>query len=595
LLFGAGCVIHACNHAWDTYDPRFTASGTAGSAGASSGGDVDGSPCTPSSSRPCYSGPPATRKVGACKDGFQTCDDTRTWGACTGDVTPTVEDCTTAEDDDCDGVANDHCGVWSLAFGTSGANTGNEAYGMAVSPAGHVVIVGRAHGSLVAEDGDAGTPLGSGGDGVFMVGIDDPTAASAARFGGIYSPATTVALDADGGALLTGGIYEGDTVTFPGSAPLKNVQYGQDFEMFLARIEGPTTAWAESIITLPKGNSVESQAVAWSGAAAYVAGAFNGTSDLGIDGGSFYSKHLTQMVLKIDASSGTTTWQTSIGGSGGAHAVAVSAASGLVIVGGEYYDAPLSIAGKTFPGTGLPAGLVIALADATGDPLRARAYPSPGAQTASARVDSVAVDEGAGDVIVTGRFGGTVDFGGAATDFTSDAGAPDAGAPDAGSGCGPVTAVGPADLFVARLALADFSCRWVKTFGGNAGFNGPSHTAAGFDLRGQDFGPQIAVDSSGDAFLVANFAGTLDVEGWTLAAPGMYTLLLLKLDRSGQLTWLRRFGDADAYATAIGLDDAANVYLAGQFSGTLQIEPSHALAWPAAAQHDGMFAAKVAH
>ena len=56
----------------------------------------------------CYSGLPATRNIGPCHDGTQTC--TGTLGTCVGEVIPAVrESCFDAVDDDCNGVVNNGC------------------------------------------------------------------------------------------------------------------------------------------------------------------------------------------------------------------------------------------------------------------------------------------------------------------------------------------------------------------------------------------------------------------------------------------------------------------------------------------------------
>jgi hypothetical protein len=57
----------------------------------------------------CYGGPAATRGVGACKDGLQTCANTA-WGACLGAVLPSPEVCN-GVDDDCDGHVDNVLGT----------------------------------------------------------------------------------------------------------------------------------------------------------------------------------------------------------------------------------------------------------------------------------------------------------------------------------------------------------------------------------------------------------------------------------------------------------------------------------------------------
>ena len=62
--------------------------------------------CEPGTSSACYTGPEGTQDVGQCASGTQVCnDDGMSYGACEGEVLPAQDDCTTPEDEDCDGVA----------------------------------------------------------------------------------------------------------------------------------------------------------------------------------------------------------------------------------------------------------------------------------------------------------------------------------------------------------------------------------------------------------------------------------------------------------------------------------------------------------
>lgn len=71
--------------------------------------EVDaGCHCTPGETKDCYGGPTATLGVGVCKGGSQTCNAAGTaWGPCEGQVIPTMEDCPSLEDEDCDGLVNE--------------------------------------------------------------------------------------------------------------------------------------------------------------------------------------------------------------------------------------------------------------------------------------------------------------------------------------------------------------------------------------------------------------------------------------------------------------------------------------------------------
>jgi hypothetical protein len=507
-----------------------------------------------------------------------------------GDVTPKVEDCTTPEDDDCDGTPNEHCGVWSYAFAVPTSGGSNEAYGLAVTTAGHVMVGGAAHGKLAAA-GDAGV-LDDAGDGAFTVELDSPAHPTSTRYGGGNSALTAVALDGSGGALLGGVVFNNQTVSLPLlAAPLKNTSTSYEWDMLVARLQGGTGVWGVVFDSMPSGENAQSNAVAFgANATAYVAGQFQGTLDLpdgGPDGG-YVAKNNGALVLKVAAGSGAVEWSADIGESAAAYTVALGT-GGAVLVGGAYSDGTLKLGSKTLPGSGQPSGMLIELDDNSGQPLRARGYPTTGAP-ATVRVDSIAVDNKAGEVVVAGRFAGTVDFGAAAVDLVADA-----GTPGGGPGCAPTAPMGVSDVFVARLRIADLSCRWVKTFGNGSGLDGPGHSSSGFTVRGQDFGPQVAVDPTGAALVAANYGTTLPVGPWSLTAPGTYAIALLKLDAQGNLVWVRSFGGAYTYATAIGVDGTGDVYLAGQFTDKLQIEPSHVLVSPALTGHEAVFVARIAH
>src|SRR5688500_18446572 len=68
-----------------------------------------GGECVPAATRPCYSGPPNTEGMGACKAGIQTCSDDGVWGVfCDGEFVPSSDDCNADDvDDDCDGIVDD--------------------------------------------------------------------------------------------------------------------------------------------------------------------------------------------------------------------------------------------------------------------------------------------------------------------------------------------------------------------------------------------------------------------------------------------------------------------------------------------------------
>ncbi|WP_433931472.1 hypothetical protein AB3662_44650 [Sorangium cellulosum] len=78
--------------------------------------------CVPGNATSCYTGLAGTAGVGICKAGTKICDAHGTaYGPCIGEVLPTLDDCHTAADEDCNGVnascaAGEH--LWSMSFGT---------------------------------------------------------------------------------------------------------------------------------------------------------------------------------------------------------------------------------------------------------------------------------------------------------------------------------------------------------------------------------------------------------------------------------------------------------------------------------------------
>src|SRR5262249_5664226 len=83
-------------------------------------------------------------------------------------------------------------------------------------------------------------------------------------------------------------------------------------------------------------------------------------------------------------------------------------------------------------------------------------------------------------------------------------------------------------------------------------------------LSDQDFN-SVATDASGDAVVVGDFAGTLDLDdGHPLTSiTGSHDLLLAKYDPSGKLLWAKQFGDY-SYQSAdqVAVDAAGNIVMA---------------------------------
>ncbi len=144
---------------------------------------------------------------------------------------------------------------------------------------------------------------------------------------------------------------------------------------------------------------------------------------------------------------------------------------------------------------------------------------------------AVAADA-SGNVLVTGAFSGTVDFGG-----------------------GPLTSAGNYDIFVAKYDPSGAHL-WSRRFGSTSG----------------DYGRGIAVDAAGNVYVTGDFADAINFDAGgsvatELVSAGINDVFLVKFDPSGTHLWSQRFGDtADDRAGAVAVDASGNVVLTGYYA-----------------------------
>jgi len=149
-------------------------------AGARDVGVVDTGPpveCAAGASRFCYTGPAATRLVGACVDGVEQCAAGRWSGRCEGERTPVVETCNNL-DDDCDRMVDDVAAstcysgpTATRAVGACRAGTRTCTAGTWGTCAGEVLpAAAEACGNAVDEDCNGGVDEGCAGASRFAQG-----------------------------------------------------------------------------------------------------------------------------------------------------------------------------------------------------------------------------------------------------------------------------------------------------------------------------------------------------------------------------------------------------------------------------------------
>ena len=137
----------------------------------------------------------------------------------------------------------------------------------------------------------------------------------------------------------------------------------------------------------------------------------------------------------------------------------------------------------------------------------------------------------AGDVAITGAFDQTADL-----------------------GAGVLTSKGSNDVYVARYDVAGKPL-WSKSFG---------------DGEAQ-LGIAVDIDAAGNTILGGNNAGTIDVGGGPLSAPGgEQDVFVAQLGPAGAHVWSREFGDKSFQSIAdLVVDSSGNVLATGTNAGTI--------------------------
>jgi hypothetical protein len=388
ILLGRGC-----SYDWDAYDPRLGGGSGSGGAGGTGTAQTGGGPCSPKASRPCYTGPPDSKGVGVCKEGAQVCNAEGTgWGPCQLEVTPVSDDCGAPADEDCNGTPNDHCSLWSMRVGGSGDQS---PYGMAVDASGAVIIAG----SSLGKPSFGGASFETLGEGDLFIAKYDTSGAHvwSKVFGDAEAQqGRAVAVDSAGNVFVTG--FFSGTLSF--SAGLTLTSAGLE-DIFLVKLDpSGNVLWAKGF---GDGDSQLGNAVAVDAAGnVYVAGSFEGTVDFG--GGPVLADDEDGVLIKLDPS-GIILWSFTFGGSGddSADSVAIDP-GGDVLLGGKFHY-KVSIGGTPLDSNG-GADMVAVKLTAAGSPAWVKGFGS----SESDYVGGIASDA-TGNVILAGLFGDSIDFG----------------------------------------------------------------------------------------------------------------------------------------------------------------------------------------
>jgi hypothetical protein len=258
------------------------------------------------------------------------------------------------------------------------------------------------------------------------------------------------------------------------------------------------------------------------------AGSFKGAVDFGGGLLSSIQSSADGFVVKHSAS-GTYQWSMKMGGSGSdAVNAVVTDISNNVIIAGMTGSTTMDFNGTQQATVG-GGDIFLAKYSSSGNYIWSKILGGSGYDYPN----GVAVDSSNGDIVITGYFQGTVDFGG-----------------------GPLTSVGTYDIYIAKYS-ASGAHLWSKRFG----YNGTNAS-----------GTAIAVDAYGNVIVVGQFQCYVDLGGGLINSAGATDIFLAKYTASGTHIWSKQIGrTCDEYATAIAVDVSGNIFMTGSFDTTTDL------------------------
>jgi hypothetical protein len=535
--------------------------------------------CTPGTSIPCpYNGPPGTECVGVCQASRNQCNAAGTaWSGCIGEVLPSTETCTNPFDEDCDGEADD-------GLDCAGCSIGQRISCYSGPPATIDVGMCRAgtrrcsvrrvfetcENEVLPQPETCETPGDDNCDGTSEC-IALPLWSR--RFGGANEEYVTgEAVDNAGNMLLTG--YFSGTADF-GGEPLSSAAHT---DIFIVKLDAQgqhlwSRRFGGSQFDYGGGIAVDSVGNVLLTGVAYL-------TDFG--GGPVGWANV--FVVKLD-SQGQHVWTRGFPAQGFGFSIAVDSAGNVLLTG--VLRGTMNFGGGPISSPD-GHGIFVVKLDSYGQHLWSRSLGGTG----EAVPTRIAVN-GSGNVLLTGYFYDTVNFGGA-----------------------PITSAGRRDIFAVGLN-AQGEHLWSHGFGGMnddtsydivadsagnvlitgsfqnmADFGGGQLSSAGYtdvfvvklDVAGQhlwsrrfggtflDEGVGIATDSSDNVIIAGGLTRTVDYGGGPLSSAGPRDIFALKLDTAGQHVWSRRFGGPntdDIVGLAAG--SAGNVLVTGRFQGMVDV------------------------
>jgi len=414
--------------------------------------------------------------------------------------------------------------LWSRRYGSTGDD---RAQAVAVDGQGRVAVTGSFYGQTDFGGGLIASALCCGGAASTM---DIFIAQYSASGGYLWSrvigaesdeAGKGVGTDTTGNVLVTG--YQGSySVDYGGGA-----QYNRGGnDIFIAKYSSAGSwVWSKTIggAGYDQGNAITADGSGNVFATGYI-GAAAGGVDFG--GGALYSAGLYDVFLAKYSASGQYLWAKRFGGTGNDTGLAVSTdGSGNVIIAGTF-EGTVDFGGGGLTSAGM-RDVFVAKYSSTGQHLWSKRFGSSGDDVGyGLAVDSV------GDVVLSGKFQGSISFGGTA-----------------------LTSAGGDDVFLAKLSGATGAHSWSKSFGSTSG--------------DQSLG--VDVDGNGNIVMTGYFTGSVSFGGTALASSGI-DVFVAKYNSAGTHIWSKRFGGFDTQIpNAVAVKSTGEVTVVGYFAATIDL------------------------
>jgi DNA-binding response OmpR family regulator len=427
--------------------------------------------------------------------------------------------------------------VWAKDIRGNGVPDTAHVNGVAVDHQGNSIVVGNFAGTVNFD----GTSLTSaGGQDAFVAKYSaDGVLQWAKRFGDIFDQiAYGVSLDSADNIVVVGSFA--GTLSFGGGllseVPTPSFYYAQT-DIFVVKLNASGGhVWSRSF---GSSGTEAAYGVTVDGAGDVILTGNYGipptTAQLDFGGGALGNAGAMDMfVAKLAGADGSYRWAVHHGNTDGTYSHAVYAngicadRNGDVAVVGYFSGGTIDLGGGDRVGAGGSDVFLAKYSGMTGEHLWSKTIGAGGSEIGK----GVAIDAN-NNVIITGGFNGTVDFGGTL-----------------------LTAPQSTGIFVAKYNI-DGRQVWSRGFGGS--------------YTGQDVGYGIAVDGAGNIGFTGTVQGSyVDFGGGPLYGDGTLNVFAAKLSADGNYVWGKRFktGATQNYGCAAAFDSSGNLFTGGYFGGT---------------------------